>query len=178
MRTSARTWTLRVLGVALLLWTIFLTWQHRSMQVVVGLLLSLLAATIGWVWVRDRLAIRGFRRRWTREGRDLLLVYSDSPHWKEYVEREWLPRWAQRAVVLNWSERSRWRATPEVTLFRRMAGGGEMNPLAIVVPPRGRVHVVRFWKAFRDFRHGKESPLRARERELAELLERSPGAGA
>ena len=56
-------------------------------------------------------------------------------------------------VVLNWSERSQWRrpVSPEVALFRAFAGAREFNPLAIVVPARGRkVHVVRFWLAFRE----------------------------
>ena len=44
---------------------------------------------------------------WCARGRDVLLVYSDSPIWHEYIEKEIFSRLEDRAVVLNWSERKR-----------------------------------------------------------------------
>jgi hypothetical protein len=41
---------------------------------------------------------------WLPRGKDILLVYSDSPIWREYVLSEILPLVQERAVVLNWSE--------------------------------------------------------------------------
>ena len=83
------------------------------------------AAYLGYVW-RQSLAVRRFRAAWQSQGRDLLLVYSNSPNWKRYVEETWLPRWGNRAVVLNWSERQTWRLDrqPEKlvsTLLRNVA---------------------------------------------------------
>jgi hypothetical protein len=78
---------------------------------------------------------------------------------------------------LNWSERSQWppRASAEVALFRAFAGTREVNPLGIVVPAAGqKVHVVRFWRAFRDLKHGKEGPLKAAESDLERLLNQRP----
>src|SRR5918911_507082 len=69
--------------------------------------LSGVAALAVHAW-RDYRAVRRFRAVWGARGRDLLLVYSNSPNWQPYVEANWLPRWGERAVVLNWSERSRW----------------------------------------------------------------------
>jgi len=123
-------------------------------------------------WRKGR-AVRRFRAAWRTEDRDLLLVYSNSPNWQRYVEETWLPKWGDRAVVLNWSERSKWRrpVPPEVALFRAFAGAREFNPLAIVVPARGRkVHVFRFWLAFRDYKHGKDRLLRAAEADLDRCL--------
>jgi len=37
-------------------------------------------------------------------GRDILLVYSDSPIWHDYIEERILPHLGERAVVLNWSQ--------------------------------------------------------------------------
>lgn len=117
-------------------------------------------------------AAQNFRRKYSPAGKDLLLVYSTSPHWQRYVETEWLPKWGHRAVVLNWSERRQWQGSaPEVTLFREFVGGGgfsrEYNPVAVIVPPRGRrVHIVRFWRAFRDYKHGRTRRLREAEAEL------------
>ena len=126
------------------------------------------AAYLGYVW-RQSLAVRRFRAAWQSQGRDLLLVYSNSPNWKRYVEETWLPRWGNRAVVLNWSERQTWRLDrrPEVALFRAFAGDREFNPLGIVVPQKGRAaRVIRFWCAFREYKHGKDGPLRVAEAEL------------
>jgi hypothetical protein len=60
---------------------------------------------------------------------------------------------------------------PDVALFRVFAGDREFNPLAIVVPSEGRrARVVRFWRAFRDYKHGKDRLLRAAEAELEGYL--------
>jgi hypothetical protein len=109
-------------------------------------------------------AVKRFRAVWHPQGKDLLLVYSNSPNWQQHVEEQWLPKWRQRAVVLNWlptctppfighftkeKERSAWH--------RRSSRG---ISVAIAPPPPGgagadehgdepagvrRVHVYREW---------------------------------
>ena len=131
-------------------------------------------AGLGFDFCRKRRAVQRFRRSWGKQGKDLLLVYSNSPNWQQYVEENWLPRWGHRAVTLNWSERNEWgkRGAPEVALFRAFAGGKEFNPLGIVVPPSGsRVYVVRFLRAFRDYKHGNDRRLREAEAELEHYLQ-------
>lgn len=135
------------------------------------MLLALPFLAIGaWLerWKRRRLQ-RAFHARWGSSGKRLLLVYSNSPHWQAYIEEHWLPRVGEAAVVLNWSERGRWpeQHPLEAQVFRRWAGDREFNPVAIVVPERGPVRVIRFWKAFRDYKHGKDRALRVAEAELA-----------
>jgi hypothetical protein len=169
--------------------------QGRASKVIAGVLIALLSPVVlaflvivapiivvaaGYDRARRAQLRRAFARRWGPSGKDVLLVYSDSPHWQRYVEANWLPQIAARAVVLNWSERARWRDCHplEAAIFRRWAGDREFNPLAIVLPARGPVKVVRFWRAFRDFKHGKPDALRAAERELAELLGISLTVGA
>ncbi len=125
------------------------------------------------------------RRRLTREigerwqGRRLLLVYSNSPVWQEYIETGWLPRFADVAVALNWSERKRWPSEHpfEARVFRAWAGRREFNPVAIAFLPDGTVEVVRFWLAFRDFKHGRPARLRAAEQRLEEVAAAVRGAG-
>lgn len=128
--------------------------------------LAIGAEALWGVWLRVR-----FRHRWG-PNRIALLVYSDSPHWKAYVEERWLARIGDRVVVLNWSERSTWRqAHPlEAAVFRHYAGARAFNPIAIVFPDGGRAEVVRFWQPFRDFRHGKDHTLRLAEERLGSLL--------
>jgi hypothetical protein len=164
-------------------------WLKRlglSLAAVIGVLLiwrgllilaAAIAALVVIIYVRDRWrkwrAVRRFRAIWGIQGKDLLLVYSNSPHWQRYIEENWLPRWGHRAVVLNWSERSVWGrpARIEVALFRAFAGAREFNPLGIVVPATGSdARIIRFWIAFREYKHGKDRLLRAAEAELDRCL--------
>jgi hypothetical protein len=101
---------------------------------------------------------------WIPVGRRVLFVYSDSPVWKVHIETEVLPRLPSTATVLNWSERSRWsRWSLSVRLVRFYAGTTEYNPLGIVVRPFLGPKLFRFWRAFRDSKHGKHEPLRSLE---------------
>jgi hypothetical protein len=138
------------------------------------LLLALPFLAVGaWVDGRKRRRLRReFHRRWRGQGKRLVLVYSNSPIWQTYVEENWLPRLESIAVVLNWSERSRWpeRHPLEADIFRTWAGDREFNPLAIVIPADGAVRVFRFWQAFRDYKHGNDRALRAAETALAAAL--------
>lgn len=152
---------------------VILLW--RALLLGVGLLVLLILAGVGWQQFAIWSATERFRREYRSAGRDLLLVYSNSPHWQSYVEANWMPRWLTRAVILNWSERVTWnRKQPEVALFHALATQREYNPLAIVVPSRGRPIVVRFWKAFRDYKHGRDRALKQQEAELERWLALHP----
>jgi len=166
-------------------WGLFLCWcvaflfesLWRHPLVAIGTVLGTVAALVGGIltyqWWRTLRAVARFRNTWGSRGKDLLLVYSNSPHWQRYVEQSWLPRWGHRAVVLNWSDRRQWaRRSPEVAIFNVFASAQEYNPLAIVVPLSGPVHVVRFWLAFRDYKHGKDGALLKAEAELDAHLPR------
>lgn len=118
---------------------------------------------------RRRAAIREFRRIYGATGRDLLIVYTDSANWAPHIERRWIPRWQERAVVLNRSKPWKYEQ-PEARLWSALGGSLEHTPLAVVVPKTGRVRVIRFWRAFRDYKHGKPGRLMSAEKELASAL--------
>ena len=149
--------------------------------IVGGLGTALVLGTWAYGAWDERRARRAFDVVHGREGRRLILVYSRSPHWQRYIEEHWLPKYAGQSVILDWSERSTWRALlpkpPEVVLFERYAGRAEYNPLAIGVPRHGKVRVIRFWRAFRDFKHGREHALRRGEAELDSLAAQLQGDG-
>ena len=128
---------------------------------------------IGWDRWKERRLWRRFEAKWRPQGKAGLLVYSNSPHWQTYIESRWLPTLAHRLVVLNWSDRYAWSASSplEAAIHRHWAGTREFNPVAIVFRRGSRPAVVRFWKAFRDHKHGKLIALRAAEQELADLLD-------
>jgi hypothetical protein len=46
---------------------------------------------------------------WLPRGKDTLFIYSDSPIWREYMINEVLPLLHKRAIVLNWSQRRKWK---------------------------------------------------------------------
>ena len=112
---------------------------------------------VAWIWWIGRA-----RRR-------VLFVYSDSPHWREHVEANILPKLPENSVVLNWSHRSSWnRFNVSVMLFRCFAGAQEFNPIGLVFERFSVVTRYRFWQAFRDARHGRAETLQAVERRFLE----------
>jgi hypothetical protein len=145
----------------------------------VGPLIFALAVVLGgalfWRFVdRRRRAVAAFRAAYAGSGKDVVVVYTDSPHWKEYIETRWLPRWGDRTIAFDRSKP--WREDqPEARLWRAVAGATEHTPVVIVVPPAGKVQIVRFFLAFRDYKHGKDRRLRAAEARLAAILGETPG---
>lgn len=97
---------------------------------------------------------------WSPVGKRVLLVYSNSPTWQSYIEERIIPRLPPETVVLNWSERRRWRRWSLAYLVFRFFGGRyEFNPLAVVIRPFRWGRTFRFWRAFRDFKHGRRETL-------------------
>ena len=107
---------------------------------------------------------------WCLRGRDILFVYSDSPVWHDYIEQHILPHLGKRAIVLNWSERKRWRLSLKRMAFYHFGGDREFNPLAVVLRPFRRTCTFRFWHPFRDFKHGRPEELRKMEDEFFALI--------
>jgi hypothetical protein len=109
----------------------------------VGLLALLSPLILGVEVVRrgSAAALRtAFQRRWGKKGRLGILVYSDSPNWKEHIQR-----------------------TVEVLAFRHWRGERDFNPMAILFLPRKPVIALRFRPAFKELKHGNPEPLRALE---------------
>ena len=108
---------------------------------------------------------------WCARGRHVLLVYSDSPIWHEYIENEILPRLEGRAVILNWSERKQWKKSLAVLAFKRFGGWRAFNPLAVVFRPFQFAKVFRFFEPFQDFKHGDPGKVEKMKTELFEALD-------
>lgn len=108
---------------------------------------------------------------WLPRGKTILFVWSESPVWKPYLEEEVFPRIGNRAVMLNWSERKRWRRLSlPVLVFRHFSGSKDYNPLAVVFTPFRRARVLRFYRPFRDFKHGHDEAVRKLTSELLSSL--------
>jgi hypothetical protein len=108
---------------------------------------------------------------WLPKGKDILFVYSDSPIWHEYMTTEILPLVERRAVVLNWSERSKWPLwSLGVSVFHRFGGGRDFNPLVVLFRPLRPARIFRFWQAFKDWKHGYREPVERLRQELLSAL--------
>jgi len=101
----------------------------------------------------------------------VLFVYSNSPTWKDYIEREVFPRLKDRAVILNWSERKTWRSSLAVLAFRYFGGYRNFNPIGMIFRPFHRVKTYRFFDAFKDFKHGNPAKVEELKKEFLEVLE-------
>jgi hypothetical protein len=152
--TSARTkwWHRVVLAAAVLLAIpigiiVFLAFVLKSIVVHITI----------WTW-------------WCARGRDVLLVYSDSPLWREYIELHILPHLRNRVIVLNWSERKRWSPSLARLAFLHFRSYREFNPLVVVFRPFRRTRTFRFWKPFKDLKHGRPEALRTMEQEFFSLI--------
>jgi hypothetical protein len=112
---------------------------------------------------------------WCTRGINVLLVYSNSPHWQEYIEAHIMPKLPASTVVLNWSERRRWRwFSLSVMAFRLFGGSREFNPLVVVFRPFRWAKTFRFWRPFREHKHGKITALELLEEELFQTLSPNP----
>lgn len=111
---------------------------------------------------------------WLPRGKDILLVSSDSPIWREYMTTQILPRVDQRAIVLNWSERNKWSAASfRVHVFHCFGGSREFNPLVVWFRPFQRARVYRYWSAFKDWKRGYHEPVDRITQQLLDGLQHS-----
>lgn len=99
-----------------------------------------------------------------------LFVYSHSPIWKDYIDREILPNIKDRAVILNWSERRNWKNSLAVLAFHYFGGYRNFNPIALVFRPLRLVKTYRFFEAFKEFKHGNPNKVEGIRKELFEIL--------
>ena len=104
--------------------------------------------------------------------RDVLFVYSNSPTWKEYIERELLPSIQTRAVILNWSDRRNWKNSLAAWAFRYFGSDRNFNPMAVVFHPLRVPRIYRFYEAFKEFKHGDPRKIEELKKEFLCDLEK------
>ena len=111
---------------------------------------------------------------WCARGVNVLLVYSDSPNWHEYVETNIIPRLPSSSVVINWSNRRNWKRFSLPVMAARFFGGSrDFNPLIVVFRPFHWANTYRFWQPFLDYKHGNMEPLQTLETKLFGDLSRA-----
>jgi hypothetical protein len=134
------------------------------------LLLPLFFAMLIWQLVVRLVLLTAIWTTWIPRGRTALFVYSDSPIWRDFFAAQVLPRLESCAIVLNWSERRRWRISLPVLAFHYFGGYEEFNPMVIVFRLLRLPRAFRFYKPFREFKHGDPESVNRMARELFEVL--------
>ena len=108
---------------------------------------------------------------WNTRGIRLLYVYSNSPNWQEHIEKEILPNLPEGKIVMNWSDRKRWKYMSLASMvFHHFGGYREFNPIAVILRPFRRAKVFRFHEPFKEFKHGKPDALLKMEAEFFQAL--------
>ena len=150
----------------------WLIWLVAPLLIV--LLPFLLAAVLLWlviVLVIKLVIIIGVWFAWNPRGKDTLVVYSRSPYWQEYFEARLIPQIESRSLLLNWSDRACWPSWRLRTLaFRMFKGERDFNPMVLVFKPFHWPKSFRFYDSFIQHKHGREQPLIALEKQLAQCL--------
>lgn len=139
---------------------------------VVAVLLAFPACVAAAFWLYGRLLVAAAAMRWGFRGERGVLVLSDSPNWRPYIDERWLPVIGGRLRTLNWSERTSWRRSLDVLLWRYFCGRHQRNYCPSAVVLRGWRHplVFRFHHAFQNAKHGDDTQLRALEEALFRVL--------
>lgn len=146
-------------------------WRNLLLVLLTPVALPILAlALVLWVLSRCVLYL-GIWMWWLPQGKDVLLVSSDSPVWKEYMEERIVPLLTDRAIVLNWSERRRWSKWSFPTLvFRAFAGRRNFNPMLVLFRPLRPAKFFRFLPGFQELKHGNVTEVEKIRRELLLFL--------
>lgn len=110
---------------------------------------------------------------WNTRGIRFLYVYSNSPNWKTHIEEEILPKLPEGKIVLNWSERKKWKRINLASLvFWHFGGYRAFNPMAVILKPLHRAKVFRFYEAFKNYKHGNVETLTKLETDFFEALKK------
>ena len=130
------------------------------------------AATVLVLYWLHKMALYGLIwLLWLPRGKDVLLVYSDSPIWHDYMTTQVIPLVQNRAVILNWSERHKWsKWSFSVHVFRSFGGTNDFNPMVAVFQPFRRARLFRFWSAFKELKRGDNEPVTRLRLDLLQSL--------
>ena len=101
-----------------------------------------------------------------------MFIYSDSPHWKDYIEENILPKLGSRCKTFKWSKRRYINIGDKLDnlIFYHWGGYTDFNPMAIIYISFFNIKTVRFYKAFREYKHGKDRLLNERLEEFSNIV--------
>lgn len=114
------------------------------------------------------------RINWIPKGKYIFIVTSESPAWKEFMQTRVIDVYGENAVVINWSERKRWRGRSiESQVFHTILGYQEHTPSVVVFSPWYWPKVFRFFVPFKSYKRGKVEEVEALMVEMEKAISQS-----
>ena len=118
------------------------------------LLIYVVARIFKQFWLVIRLA-----RTWPT-GKFVLVAYTRSAVWADYMEHRLIPQLGSAAVVIDRSRESWRRDHPiEAAAIKFWGGGSNYNPIVIVIRSPWRVRAFGLYDAFQKLKHGDAKEL-------------------
>ena len=99
-----------------------------------------------------------------------ILVYSDSPVWKNYIESRWLPAAGDRIELINISEGHHWKPSLAGLLLEAHLANRKRPLLPVALIISERPILLAFHGSFLDYEAGDNEQLKSKEQLLARAL--------
>lgn len=172
MKKLLRIFKITPLFIIAVYFLMFLEDHGKFIYIPLAVIISLIIIGIISSIVSDKLLISKFKKKWFPQNKVALLVYSDSPNWKEYIDKNWIPKIGNRVTTLNWSESNQpgKEKSLESKIHLRFSPPKGYVPMIIFFNKKGPPQVISFHKAFLNFKHEKDYLLKKKEKQLFELL--------
>ncbi len=149
-----------IILIAWLIWHFFPS--QWWLAVLIGVCAAWYMTYLLWGYINLWLAVSAFKLK----GLDGILVYSNSPKWQTYIEHNWLPKFGDRFLVLNHSERKQWKLSVAMNVFDFFCGSINYCPSVLIFRGFRYPKIFRFFYAFKDAKHNNTDALEKLERLL------------
>lgn len=110
---------------------------------------------------------------WKARSAKVILAYSDSPVWKDYIESRWLPAAGDRLELINVSQGQHWKPSLAGLLLEAHMVNMKRPLLPVALIISERPVLLAFNGSFLDNEAGDDEQLKSKERILARALEAS-----
>lgn len=109
-------------------------------------------------------------RLWKGKGARGIVIYSDSPVWKEYIENRWLAAAGDQLEAVNISRHHHWRPSLAGLLFEAHVAARKRPSLPAALILSERPILLDFHGSFLDHEAGDDEQLKKGEQRLAREL--------
>lgn len=138
-------------------------------------LLPFLIVTVIVVWpffiIYQKFLLYRVKTTWFPKRKFMLILNSDSPVWSEFVRNNLENRYADRAFILNSSRRIQWdKKSLEVKVSNALLRGSKDVPAVIVFTKWYKPKVFSFYKAFKEYKHGKPARVEKLLKEVEDAV--------
>lgn len=109
-------------------------------------------------------------RWWKGKGARCILIYSDSPIWKSYIENRWLPAAGDQLELINISQHHHWKPSLAGLLLEAHLAARKRPSLPAALILSERPILLDFHGSFLDHEAGDDEQLKKGEQRLTRAL--------